>query len=46
MFDVIMLVLWMAVGMLTLCSSRPISKTSYFCTWGVVVLLYISKIIA
>lgn len=45
-FDIILLVLWVILGVLTLCSPRPVSKTSYFCTWIVVVSYYVSRIMA
>ena len=46
MFDFIMLILWVVVGMLNLCSSGQISKVSYFCIWITVLSLHISNIIA
>ena len=45
MFNIILLIFWIVLGMCNLCSSSPISKLSYFCTWIVVVAHHISMIV-
>jgi hypothetical protein len=46
MVNVILLVFWLVIGTANLCSSAPISKLSYFCTWIVVIAYFASRVFA
>lgn len=44
MFNIVLLVFWIIIGLVNLCSSEPISKTSYFVAWIIVVASFISGV--
>jgi len=45
MADLILLIIWMTIGMIDLCSDKPISKASYFCVWIVVIGQCIARMV-
>lgn len=45
MLDIVLLVCWIIIGLVNLCSSEPISKLSYFLVWILVIVYFISRIV-
>ena len=45
MFDVVMLITWLIIGALNLCSPEPIGKFSYFLVWVVVIVHFVSNVV-
>ena len=45
MFDIVLLVGWIIIGLMNLCSPEPISKLSYFLVWAGVVAHFISRVV-
>lgn len=45
MFNIVLLVFWIIIGLVNLCSSEPISKLSYFLVWISVIVHFISRVV-
>lgn len=43
--NIVLLIFWLIIGMVNLCSPAPISKFSYFLVWTIVIVYYASRIV-
>ena len=44
--NIVLLIFWLIIGMVNLCSSAPISKFSYFLVWTMVIVYFASRVAA